>query len=74
MAQASQLKRSQNIFLLIWVTFEINNHATSIRARGWDDVAPRGSEGKVAPGRVRESDVQLIGKVRLGKVLISYNY
>jgi len=33
--------KSQNIFLQILVTFEINNLATGIRDRGWDKVAPR---------------------------------
>jgi len=43
------------------VTFEINNQATSIWARSWDKVASRLSWVKVAPGRVRERDVQLVG-------------
>jgi len=53
------------------VTFEINNLATSLRARGWDKVAPRLSKGKVASSAGR-------GKGMfnwLGKVLIrEHNY
>jgi hypothetical protein len=38
------------------VNFEIHNLAISIRARGWDKVPP----DKVALGRVRGSDTQLV--------------
>jgi len=53
-----ELKRSQNIFHQILVTFEVNNLATS----NWDKVAttPVKIGQGVAPGRVRERDVQLI--------------
>jgi len=50
------------IFLQILVTFENNNLATSIRPRGWKKVAPSKARSyvKVAPGRVKERNVQLV--------------
>jgi hypothetical protein len=42
------------------LTFEINNLAASIRARGWVKVALWLSLVKVAPGRVKKRDVQLV--------------
>jgi len=67
--------RSQNIILLILVTFEINNLATSIKARGWDKVPPMVKlEQGSPPAGLWKGMFNWLGKVRLGKVLISYNY